>query len=342
MYARLRSPQIPTPAKSDPPQQLKAFKHRLFAGKDEENDGRPSTPKRKRYSIAPIFDRYKRPRHDEAGNSQCRYYDRRRRPSPSPEPDPPLVTELNDLRATLHSAAMEALEGAEAELVDAAGDDVRANRQRLATLEARASRLLAPLRDLTVDYTATDSAGRRTVAVAIRDAAEAQAELEDVGREIRMMALSSSNGSSVSEDGRGMGAGSVSSGRAPTQDGAKAGFRKDLEDASREVVDEMRIYEEVSCPIMAGCGSRRSFFRRLRRRPGIFCTPSLTAETMAVVVVGAAAAAAWETVGEAGDFRDDRRARMLRVRARFSARTARRGVMDCMVEVFLDDTGGEL
>lgn len=99
MFARLRTAQIPTPVRSDPPQHLKAFKHRLFIDDDDEdNDRRSLTPKRPKhahYSVAPIFDRYKRPRIDEEDNSHYRLYNRRRHLSPSPDPDPPLVTELN-------------------------------------------------------------------------------------------------------------------------------------------------------------------------------------------------------------------------------------------------------
>lgn len=47
--------------------------------------------------------------------------------------------------------------------------------------------------------------------------------------------------------------------------------------------------------------------------------------------------AARENLGD-GDLRE-RRALMLRVRARFSARTARLGVKDCII---IDGTGGEL
>lgn len=75
------------------------------------------------------------------------------------------------LRATIHNAALAGLEEAETELAAHSDAQINANRQKLAALEAQMNKLVAPLQNLTVDYTATGEDGReRTVAVAIRDA----------------------------------------------------------------------------------------------------------------------------------------------------------------------------
>ncbi|XXH03815.1 putative phosphoglycerate mutase pmu1 [Hypoxylon texense] len=278
MFARLRTSQIPTPVRSDPPQHPKAFKHRLFVGDDEEdnNSKRPLTPKRPKhthYSAAPIFDRYKKPRvEEEEDDSLRRFYNRRRHLSPSPDPDPPLVTKLNDryatLRATLHSAALAGLEEAEQELSAGATASIRGHRQQLAALDAQVAKLAAPLRDLAVDYTAVDRSGReRTAAVAIRDAAaaferkveaaageldglwaswaEAQAEIEALAREMLSSSSSSRNGSSeVRLDGGDKATRGIAPETSASHDDALVGFGAALDEGSKEVVDEMRTYEE--------------------------------------------------------------------------------------------------
>lgn len=76
-----------------------------------------------------------------------------------------------NLRAILHSAALAGLEEAEANVLTRSEADIRANRQKAATLDSQVTKLLAPLQDLTVDYTATGEDGQeRTVAIAISNA----------------------------------------------------------------------------------------------------------------------------------------------------------------------------
>lgn len=195
MFARLRSAQdLPTPVRSDSPQAFR--KRRLFVSEDEDDATRPSTPKIKRhtyYSVAPIFEKHKRPRIDEDDNPQRRFYSYRRRPSPSPDPEPPLITETAEryayLSATLHSAAIAGLEEAGAKLTATAEADIRANRQNLATLEAQGNKLVGPLQDLTVDYRATNKNGREhAVAVAISEAAAAfERKLENTNAELDIL-----------------------------------------------------------------------------------------------------------------------------------------------------------
>ncbi|KAI1380624.1 hypothetical protein F4677DRAFT_461954 [Hypoxylon crocopeplum] len=177
MFARLRA-ELQSPLKSDSPVRPRAFKHRLLVDDDEDDEIRPPSPKKQRqshYSVAPIFDKYKRFRADEDDQPIDRVRSRRQRPSPSPDPEPPLVTELDErytnLRATLHSAALAGLEEAEAEMIARSEADIRGNRQKLAGLEAQVNKLIAPLQNLKVDYTATGEDGReRTAAISIHDA----------------------------------------------------------------------------------------------------------------------------------------------------------------------------
>ncbi|KAI1653356.1 hypothetical protein F4813DRAFT_393804 [Daldinia decipiens] len=178
MFARLHPDAIPTPLKTYSSAPLKSFKRRLFLDDDDEDDVRPPSPKKHRkthYSVAPLFDKYRRPRVDEENQIPSHVHNRRQRLSPSPDPDPPLVSELGEryanLRATVHSAVITAFEEAEAELVAQSEANIRANRQKMAALEAQIKKLISSLKDLTIDYTATGEDGHeRTAAVAIRDA----------------------------------------------------------------------------------------------------------------------------------------------------------------------------
>ncbi|KAI2467555.1 hypothetical protein F4781DRAFT_307898 [Annulohypoxylon bovei var. microspora] len=267
MFARLRSEQAPTPVKSDSPIRLKSFKHRLLDEDEEDDNMPPPSPKRhkqKRYSVAPVFDKYKRLGVDEDEQVANRHHNRRQQLSPSPNPLSPLVKELNDryvhLRATLHSAALSSLSSAESQLSAASESSIRANRQKAASLESQLQSLVAPLQDLTVDYTAVGENGRpRTAAVSIRDAvaafaeklestvaeldglwaewAAAQAEIEELGSDVR---VSSRKGSRLNIDSSTKGMTSASASHSE----ALVGFGADLDKASKDVVEEMVTYEE--------------------------------------------------------------------------------------------------
>ncbi|KAI0386763.1 hypothetical protein F5Y04DRAFT_288611 [Hypomontagnella monticulosa] len=198
MFARLQSEQIPTPVKSDSPTRSKSFKRRLQFD-DDEDEGvftRPPSPKKHRqthYSAAPLFNKHKILNVDEDDHVGSHVYNRRQPPSPPTDPDPPLVKQLDEnyanLRATIHSAALSGLEEAEKELVARSDADINANRQKLAGLETQINKLVGPLQDLTVDYTATGEDGReRTVAVAMRDAIAAfEAKLQTAIAELERL-----------------------------------------------------------------------------------------------------------------------------------------------------------
>ncbi|KAI2606394.1 uncharacterized protein GGS25DRAFT_524061 [Hypoxylon fragiforme] len=179
MFSRLRSEQTFTPLKSDPPRRLGTLKRRLQINEDEDEDElclvSPKKKKQAYYSAAPLFNKFKRFKTDEVDRHIPRTYNRRQRMSPSPDPEPAVITELQEryanLRAILHSAALAGLEEAEANVLTRSEADIRANRQKAATLDSQVTKLLAPLQDLTVDYTATGEDGQeRTVAIAISNA----------------------------------------------------------------------------------------------------------------------------------------------------------------------------
>ncbi|KAK6951270.1 hypothetical protein Daesc_007801 [Daldinia eschscholtzii] len=272
MFARLRSDIFPTPAKTNSPSPPKSLKHRLFLDEDgdeyededEDEDARPPSPKKRKrrkkthYSVAPLFDKYRRSRADEDNQATSHIPSRHQHLSPSPDPDldPPLVSELGEryanLRATVHSAAIAGLEEAEAEIIAQSEAKIHANRQKLATLEAQLNKLISPLQNLTVDYTATGEDGReRTAAVAIRDAIfsfraklKAAVEIDDLGEET----LSRKGSEGATDEARPTGVSTVS-GISPSTSASHAevlaGFGMGLDRASKDVVEEMIRYEEI-------------------------------------------------------------------------------------------------
>ncbi|KAI1481210.1 hypothetical protein F4774DRAFT_424482 [Daldinia eschscholtzii] len=251
MFARLRSNIFPTPARTNSPSPPKSLKHRLFLDEDEyededeDEDTRPPSPKKRKkthYSVAPLFDKYRRSRGDEDNQATSHIPTRHQRLSPSPDPDPSLVLELGEryanLRATVHSAAIAGLEEAEAEIIAQSEAKIHANRQKLATLEAQLNKLISPLQNLTVDYTATGEDGRERTA-----AAEVQVEIDDLGEET----LSRKGSEGAADEARLTGASTVS-GISPSTSASHAevlaGFGMGLDRASKDVVEEMIRYEE--------------------------------------------------------------------------------------------------
>ncbi|OTB15166.1 hypothetical protein K445DRAFT_12443 [Daldinia sp. EC12] len=274
MFARLRSNIFPTPARTNSPSPPKSLKHRLFLDEDEyededeDEDTRPPSPKKRKkthYSVAPLFDKYRRSRGDEDNQATSHIPIRHQRLSPSPDPDPSLVLELGaferrqiiypsieyeltntaplseryaNLRATVHSAAIAGLEEAEAEIIAQSEAKIHANRQKLATLEAQLNKLISPLQNLTVDYTATGEDGRERTA-----AAEVQVEIDDLGEET----LSRKGSEGAADEARLTGASTVS-GISPSTSASHAevlaGFGMGLDRASKDVVEEMIRYEE--------------------------------------------------------------------------------------------------
>ncbi|KAI8957260.1 hypothetical protein F5Y11DRAFT_364034 [Daldinia sp. FL1419] len=245
MFARLHSDSIPSSLKPHSPAPLKSFKRRLGLGEDEDENIRPPSPKKHRkayYSIAPLPDKYRRPRIDKDNPALSHTYNRRQRLSPSPSPDPPLVSEIGEryatLRATLHSAAISGLEEVETELVAQSDASIRANRKNLVAVEAQLNKLISPLQDLTVDYTATGEDGRERTA-----AEETQVEIKGLGEETL-----SRKGSDPADEEIRLSGTSVVSGISPSASdshvAALAAFGSDLDRADKDVVEEMITYEE--------------------------------------------------------------------------------------------------
>ena len=93
MWARLRTPALPTPLRSDD------VRHRNEIGSllnEGTSDVRlPSPKKRARYSIHPIFDKYKHPISNDDTYHTREPRDAPRNPaSPSPAPDSPMIKRL--------------------------------------------------------------------------------------------------------------------------------------------------------------------------------------------------------------------------------------------------------
>ncbi|KAI0885433.1 uncharacterized protein GGS22DRAFT_160898 [Annulohypoxylon maeteangense] len=281
MFARLRPEQAPTPLKSDSSARFKSLKRRLFASDEEDDDIRSppqKRPKQGHYSITPLLNKYKNLADDEDDQPSTRQHGRRRHLSPSPDSE--LVKELDGkpltralpnhttnadpdrythLRATMHSAALSSLSTAEHELAASSERSIRSKRQNLASMESQLKSLVAPLRDLTVDYMATGENGLpRTVAVNIRDAISAfETSLEKTVTElaglweeweetqVEIDGLAAELGASSRGDDGGVGKGVVG-GTASARDEVVVGIAADLDKASEDVVEEMATYEEVS------------------------------------------------------------------------------------------------
>ncbi|OTB07015.1 hypothetical protein M426DRAFT_9095 [Hypoxylon sp. CI-4A] len=268
MYARLRSEQIPTPLKSTSPIRRKTDKRRLVLEEYEDDGPLPPLKRNKQdhRPVAHVFDNHRWQRADEENQAIIR---RHKRLSPPFEPEQPLIKELNKryafLQATLHSSAISELEAAEKKLTAHAESEIDNNLEEGVKLQAKFNKLTAPLQNETVDYTATGSDGcERTVPVVIHEAivafeekldstsaelnrlweecGEVQAEIELLAEEV----LGSRNGSDGTRrsDGRMAKGISASSSASASHEATMAEFRRGIDNMSKEVVEEMRQYEE--------------------------------------------------------------------------------------------------
>ncbi|KAI1103166.1 hypothetical protein F4804DRAFT_353112 [Jackrogersella minutella] len=186
MSAHLQSSQVPTPLKSDsPPVGQNAFKHRLDPDEDGQEDDNPRPPKRGRFAgrwsgLETGVIKYKR-MNDEAYQAINGLNSRRPLPTPFPPPESPLIATLNErynhMRTFLHSAGFSSLEETEASLLQHSETEMNNVRQDLSPLMVQLNKLLTPMKNLKVDYTATDSSGHeRTTVLDIGLAATAFAD----------------------------------------------------------------------------------------------------------------------------------------------------------------------
>ncbi|KAI1500783.1 hypothetical protein F5X99DRAFT_409705 [Biscogniauxia marginata] len=243
MYARLHTDHLPTPLPlpNQPAHKVTTLRDRLIDG--SESTARPQLDKpRAHYSIASLFNRYRKPSVNEDDSSIERLRTHRYPRSPSPEPEPPIIAELTsryaELRTTLHSGIVTRLEEAQEELTNQAVDSIKAKQIELAQLEARSNQLYAPLRSAKVDYEAVgeDNQKRQTTE-------EAQAEIEELGKEALLAASSSSSNDGISKHLRGA-LPKLTSGMSPSHIDAVVEFASDLDKESKEVVEEMMEYEK--------------------------------------------------------------------------------------------------
>ncbi|KAI1204658.1 uncharacterized protein F4807DRAFT_465432 [Annulohypoxylon truncatum] len=291
MFSRLRSEQ-PTPRKSESPARFKDLKRRLFDEDEEPVNMSPPSPKRRKkgyYSVAPLFDKYKGREVDEDGQPSNRHHGHHRRPSPSPDPEQPLVKELDgknlnnpglqvsplptlfpdryaNLRATIHSAAISSLASTESQLSAASESSIRANRQKLLSLNSEIESLAAPLQSLSVDYMATGEDGLpRTVAVSMKTAISAfeeklestvaeldgiwaeweqiNAEIEELGSNMGILPRKAPGLTHAGGGGVRKGT-AVPSSTSASHSEALVKFDTDLKMASKDAIEEMTMYEE--------------------------------------------------------------------------------------------------
>ncbi|KAI1635122.1 hypothetical protein F4809DRAFT_642825 [Biscogniauxia mediterranea] len=237
---------LPTPLPAKPAPKPITFRDRLLV--DNKNTTR-SPPKKPRthYSAASLFDRHRKPTIDGNDSSIDPLRPRRYQPSPSPEPEPPIISELTtrytELRTTLHSSIVTRLEEAQKELTTQAVDSIKTRQIALAQLQARSNQLHAPLRTAKIDYEAVGEDGQKR-----RTTEEAQAEIEELGREEEALRAVARPSSSEDDGGGGKRRDGdfpkLSSGMSPSHREIVLGFASDLDKESKEVVEEMVEYEK--------------------------------------------------------------------------------------------------
>ncbi|KAI1081435.1 hypothetical protein F5B20DRAFT_588488 [Whalleya microplaca] len=245
---RSPSPQGPAQAQAH----ARNLKHRLLMDLEDDEDQenrRPPPPRRQtQYSAAPFFEKYRKPRPGLDYQGMPNAHTRAQLPrSPSPDLSSPLATEINEnyayLRATLHSAVITRLEEAEAELTAQTTAPIKSNRLEAARLEEQFNHIIAPLKNLAFDIDMVGESGQSSVqSVVIGDilagfaskleaVEEAQAEIEALGKAV------------LAGDQAAATAGEIIEISEPHVH-ATAEFGTELEQASKEVVEEMVEYEK--------------------------------------------------------------------------------------------------
>ncbi|KAK7965260.1 hypothetical protein PG996_000385 [Apiospora saccharicola] len=180
--------------------------------------------------------------------------------SRSPSPEPPVVTELEEryhkLRLALHSKAVDGFEEVEKKLTDEVVTSVNAIFDPVAQLDRKLRQVLAPLSDgeAQLSIVSTQDNGQdtqRSQTVQINNMvmefesilANAQAEIELIGKEL-LAKPSCSEDSGSSEEGR---RGKGTKGMKSKLDGLLAELKEDLECMSSDAVEEMSRYEKKFC-----------------------------------------------------------------------------------------------
>ncbi|KAI1091290.1 hypothetical protein F5B19DRAFT_278998 [Rostrohypoxylon terebratum] len=282
MFSRLRLEQAPALTKSDSSSLFEMLKHRLYdegEGEDEEDmpedvnwnpadgdleehiDWEPPRKQRRQSAITHLKNKKGLPSIHEENQPSNRQYGRQRL-SHSPDPESPLVKEVEDrythLRATLHSATRSSLASVESELVAASESSIKTKCKQMLALGSEMLSLVSPMLNLDVDYMATDEGGHaRTVTIAIGAACSAleekidsteaevnrlwaeweqsEVEIKEIVSDLGLLSTNEPDSNHTSRDGA-----NFSSSHSKTL----AEFDSDLDQAEKEVLEEMAMYEE--------------------------------------------------------------------------------------------------
>ncbi|KAI0434353.1 hypothetical protein F5Y09DRAFT_268047 [Xylaria sp. FL1042] len=164
MWARLLTPALPTPIRSEDTRR-KDVRKRLLDG-NERDACQPSPKKHARYSIRPIFDTYKLRKSNDDDPQFHQLQDRRRNgPNPSPAPESPMIRKLKRdyaaLRVTLHSNGAKKAAKIEEILVIDVEEKIKANISKLKEVASRERELSAPILDCEVDTELNSTDGQK-------------------------------------------------------------------------------------------------------------------------------------------------------------------------------------
>ncbi|KAI2640137.1 hypothetical protein GGS21DRAFT_400490 [Xylaria nigripes] len=173
MWTRLFSPALPTPLHSEDVGPKNKRKYLLGEGEDDTHS--PLQPPKKRVSIHPIFDKYKRHTSNDDDLSINHFRGRGHNlVSSSPAPEPSIIETLKRnyaaLRVTLHSQGVKDVAMAKETLVTEAEDRIRANLSKLNKIDAKMRQLCASSLDCEVDTQISSNNGQqRTITVQIKN-----------------------------------------------------------------------------------------------------------------------------------------------------------------------------
>ncbi|GAP89506.1 hypothetical protein SAMD00023353_3800220 [Rosellinia necatrix] len=183
MWARLFPSEgaLPSPLHTDDPRHKSVREH--LPDQHEDDAHSPPPKKRARYSILPIFDKYKR--YDRGDGSSIERFplQRRDQASPSPAPESPLVEKLKRnyaaLRVTLHSNGIKDIVEIEEALATEVEEKITTNISQLNKIASKARELCASSLDCEVDTQISNKDGQqRTRTMQVGRALSRYQELE--------------------------------------------------------------------------------------------------------------------------------------------------------------------
>ncbi|KAI1113931.1 hypothetical protein F5Y14DRAFT_451535 [Nemania sp. NC0429] len=181
MWNRLFPTALPTPLRTDDGRRKDTLRRLLD---EDEEDACPPPKKRARYSIYPIFDKYRQRKINDDDHSIDQLRGRRHEPpSLSPIPESPLIEQLRRsyaaLRVTLHSNGVKDVAKTEEALGMEMEEKVNANLAKLSKVASKARQLYASSLDCEVDIQITAKDGeQKTRTMTVRSALSEYKDLE--------------------------------------------------------------------------------------------------------------------------------------------------------------------